>query len=109
MNKNKQIIVAVAFPILLASLFILIDYAWFSPAISQNESGISWGLGLYEKPFSLFSENPFFDLGGASFVSELLRLIALCLFLIAPVMPTFIKYLQKPIERTELNLTNKLI
>jgi hypothetical protein len=109
MNKNKQIIVAVAFPILLASLFILIDYVWFSPAISQNESGISWGLGLYEKPFSLFSKNPFFDLGGATFVSEIMRHLALFLILTSVLLPMFLKYMEEPIERTELNLTNKLI
>jgi hypothetical protein len=101
MNKSNQILIAVAFPILLAGLLLIVDYICFPPAISQ---GVSFCLFC-----TTFKETRGLGLGGTTYVSEILRLIALCLFLIAPVMPTFIKYLQKPIKRTELNLTDKLI
>ncbi len=109
MNKSKQILVAVATPMLLAGLLLLIDYIWFSPAIPQNENGVSFGISVYERPFFLFDKNPFYDLGGTTFVSEILRHFVLFLFFASAILPMFITYLEKPIERTELNLTNKLI
>ncbi len=99
MNKSKQILIAVAFPILLAGLLLPVDYICFPPSISQ---GVSFCLFC-----TTFKETSGLGLGGTTFVSEILRLIALFLFLIAPVMPIFIAYLERPIIRIKLNLTKQ--
>jgi hypothetical protein len=106
MSKNRQIIIAVALPMLFAGLLVLIDFIWFPPPVFQNESGITFGIGLYERPFFLFDKNPFFDLGGSTFAAEIMRHLALFLILTSVLLPIFFKYMEKPIERTELNLTD---
>jgi hypothetical protein len=109
MDKNKQILIAIALPILLAIMVLIFDQYIFPLSVKENynlstfgnESGVSFSACDLRKNY--------YDLGGSTFVSEILRHFALFLFFAALVSPLIVECLQKPIEQTELNLTNKLI
>jgi hypothetical protein len=106
MSKRSKILIAVAVPILLAVMVLTFDQYIFPFSVEVNynlstignESGVRFSDGVWKKHY--------YDLGGTTFVSEILRHFALFLFFVAFVSPLIVEYLQKPIERTELNLTN---
>jgi hypothetical protein len=101
MNNRLQILIALAIPVLMASLLLIVDYICFPPSISQ---GVSFCLFC-----TTFKETRGLGLDGTTFVSEIIRHLTLFLFLASFLLPVFIKYVEKPFKRTELNLTNKLI
>jgi hypothetical protein len=109
MSKNLKIVITIAFLVLLAGLTVIADYYLFPLSIEKDFdlSNLGNESGLYIVACDL--RKNFYDLDGSTFVSEILRHFALFLFFASAIMPVFINYFGEPIERTELNLTNKLI
>lgn len=111
MSKNFKIVSLTAIPIFLAILVLFADHLLFSNSElaynnylyqlsnTVNESGVSFG------SCNPCNETHGIDLGGETFVSEILRHFALFLYFATATIPFFINRLEKPIERIELNLT----
>jgi hypothetical protein len=106
MSKNLKILTTITLLVLLASLTVIADQYLFLLSVevnynlstTVNESGVKFSDGVWKKHY--------YDLGGPTFVSEILRHFALFLFFASAIMPVFINYFGEPIERTGLNLTN---
>jgi hypothetical protein len=109
MSKNLKIVITIAFLVLLASLTVIADYYLFPLSIEKDFNLSTFGNESGVHIVACDLRKSYYDLGGFTFVSEILRHFALFLFLAALVSPLIVEYLQKPIKRTELNLTNKLI
>jgi hypothetical protein len=98
MEKNKQILTAFIIPLILASLVFFVKYFLLAELFRKPESGVSFG-------FSHDVANPF----EIPTLEYAFNVVCFGLLILSAFLPGLIFLRSEPIERTELNLTNKLI
>jgi hypothetical protein len=94
MNKNKQILSAFIFPLILAGLVLFVKHFLLAELFRKPESGVSFG-------FSHDVANPF----EIPTLEYALNVVCLGLLILSAFLPSLIFLRNEPIRRTELNLT----